>query len=301
MISVKLVHKSEAAGGVVSRRVVLVLAAAVLIPSLPVYCGSACAEDQDSSPAGFSYSDYAAALSSFVDARGMVDYCGLKADDGRLRAFTDSVARLDPGVFAAWSEQDKIAFWLNAYNGFTLKTITANYPIKSSFAASLRFPKNSIRQIKGVWDKLTFPVMGDKMTLEKIEHGTLRVQFNEPRIHMALVCAAIGCPPLRNEPYVGARLADQLDDQTRRFLRNPTKFRIDRAGERVYISPIFEWFGKDFVKTYGTDKGFAGHSADERAVLNYISNYVGENDRRFLTTAKYRITYLDYNWSLNEQ
>jgi len=301
VISFKSVHDCEAASGAMNRNLTLILIAAVLIPMFQVYCDSACAEDIDNSPSAFSYADYAAVLSTFVDDRGMVDYRGLKADDRRLRAFAGSVARLDPSVFAAWSEQDKIAFWLNAYNGLTLKTIAANYPIKPSFAASLRFPKNSIRQIKGVWDKLTFPAMGETVTLEKIEHGTLRAQFNEPRIHMALVCAAMGCPSLRNEPYVAMKLDDQLDDQTRRFLRNPTKFRIDRAGKRVYISSIFKWFGKDFVKTYGTDYKFAGRSADERAVLNYISTYVGENDRQYMETAKYRIVYLDYDWSLNEQ
>jgi len=249
----------------------------------------------------FSYDDYAAALKTYVDDQGMVDYQGLKGRHQQLDAFADALGRLDPKVYDGWDQGDKIAFWINAYNALTLEAILAHYPIKSSFTTSLVFPKNSIRQIPGVWDKLQFEVMGRKMTLDQIEHKTLRAQFNEPRIHMALVCAAMSCPPLRNEPYVGERLDEQLDDQTRRFLSNPQKFRLDRNQGRVYLSSIFKWFGEDFVKTYGTDEKFQGHSQAQRAVLNFISQYLDPISRAYLNSEKYDIAYLDYDWSLNEQ
>jgi hypothetical protein len=139
------------------------------------------------------------------------------------------------------------------------------------------------------------------MTLDEIEHNVLRKEFNEPRIHMALVCAAMGCPPLRTEPYEGAKLDQQLNDQARVFLANPKKFRLDRGQGKVYLSSIFRWFGGDFVKNYGTDKAFPGFSPEERAVLNFLSQYLPAGDRDYLLKGKYTIAYLDYDWSLNEQ
>lgn len=250
---------------------------------------------------GFSYVDYMAVLQGFVDEDGMVDYKGLKANRGRLDAFVRSIGSVRRDEYEEWSDREQIAFWINAYNGLTLQAIIDNYPIEPSFFASLRFPDNSIRQIPGVWDDIEFRVMGGKMTLEDIEHGTLRKYFNEPRIHMALVCAAMGCPPLLNEPYEADKLDEQFSSRARRFLGNAEKFRIDRRKGEVYLSPIFDWFGKDFLRTYGTDTQFKGHGKAERAVLNYVSQYLEDRDRRHLETADYDVKYLDYDWSLNEQ
>lgn len=249
----------------------------------------------------FTYDDYDEVLKKYVDDHGMVNYKALKIHSERLDAFAGALGTLDPKTYAAWNEREKIAFWVNAYNALTLEAIIHNYPIQSSFIVSLVFPKNSILQIPGVWKKLHFLVIGRQMSLDDIEHGTLRKQFNEPRIHMALVCAAMGCPPLRNEPYTGTELDVQLDDQARRFLSDPRKFRIDRDEGRVYLSPIFKWFGEDFIKTYGTNEEFAGHNQVQRAVLNFVSSYVNASDRDYLTTRNYSVKYLGYDWSLNEQ
>jgi Protein of unknown function, DUF547 len=245
--------------------------------------------------------DYAAILKSYVDDRGMVDYQGLKTNRKPLDNFISSLSHFDPKLYEDWNDKEKIAFWINAYNSLTLKAIIDHYPIEASFLKSFIYPKNSIRQIPGVWDKLTFAVMGNNMTLDGIEHSTLRVKFNEPRIHMALVCAAMGCPPLRNEPYTGAKLAARLDDQATKFLKNPEKLRIDRSNNKVHLSPIFDWFGQDFVKTYGTDKEFSGFSGKERAVLNFVSRYLEPADRAFLLKGGFSIEYLKYDWSLNEK
>jgi hypothetical protein len=249
----------------------------------------------------FDYADYAAVLGKYVDANGMVNYKELKAHPERLDSFLSALKGLDTKTFEQWGREGKIAFWLNAYNSLTLKAIIDNYPIKPSFFASLKYPHNSIRQIPGVWDKITFDVMGKEMTLTEIEHGILRKQFNEPRIHMALVCAAMGCPSLRNEPYVEDRLASQLDDQARKFLANPKKFMIDQEKEKVWISPIFKWFGNDFVEKYGGDKVRSGSGDAEKAVLNFISGYVSKDDGEFIRNEKFKVGYLDYDWSLNTQ
>ena len=251
--------------------------------------------------ASFSFGAYGRLLRAYVDDNGLVDYRGLKADRKALDSFAESMASLDGKIYDKWSEKEKIAFFVNAYNALTLLAIIDNYPIKSSFIRALRFPKNSIRQIPGVWDKLRFSVMGRKTTLDGIEHDVLRAKFNEPRIHVALVCAALGCPVLRNEPYTGAKLDEQLDDQTSRFLKDPAKFRIDRKGGRVHLSSIFKWFGSDFVRTYGTDKKFAGFGDAERAVVNFVSRYLPPEDRDYLEKGEYSINYLPYDWTLNEK
>ena len=182
----------------------------------------------DTNKGGFNYNDYAAVLKSYVDDAGMVNYKNLKADSEKLGTFVTSMSKLDPNSFNKWRKKEKIAFWLNAYNAFTLKVIIDNYPIKPSFFKSRYYPKNSIRQIKGVWDKVRFNVMGRDLTLGHMEHEILRKKFDEPRIHMAMVCAAMGCPPLLNKPYTGQRLNEQLDGRTRRFVSNSAKFNIDR-------------------------------------------------------------------------
>ncbi len=277
-----------------TRKMVLAVAAAL--------CGAAALAASDAAEAAdFGYDDYAAVLKTYVDDQGMVNYKGLKADLQHLLAYTARLETLDPKTYEAWSEKAKIAFWINAYNGLTLKAILDHYPIQSSFGRSLIYPKNSIRQIAGVWTDITFPVMGKPITLDAIEHKVLRAKFTEPRVHLALVCAALGCPSLRNEPYAAERLDEQFDDQTRKFAHDPKKFRTDYRGRRVYLSPIFKWFGEDFVKTYGTTARYEGFSEKERAVLNYFRKFLKVRQRGFLASGQFSIRYLSYDWSLNEQ
>ena len=278
----------------------IIAACAALVIGLCAPAAEAGTEGRGSD-GGFSYEGYAAVLERFVNDEGMVDYAGLKADSASLGDFLEAVGKLDRTEYEGWDDTSKIAFWINAYNALTLDAIIDHYPIKASFARSLIYPKNSIRQIPGVWDDLKWSVMGEKMTLNGIEHQTLRADFNEPRIHVALVCAAMGCPPLRNEPYVGERLDEQLDDQSRRFLSNPAKFRIDREDGTLHLSPIFKWFGEDFVQTYGTDDKFEWYGGEERAVVNFIAGYLSADDRDYLESTKPAIKYLDYDWSLNEE
>lgn len=257
--------------------------------------------DVSADSGSFSYEPYAAALARYVNDRGLVDYPGLKSRSSDLDAFAASLARLKPEVLNSWSDREKIAFWINAYNALTLEVILRNYPIKSSVVRSLVYPKNSIRQIPAVWDNFRFVIAGRELSLNDIEHATLRAKFHEPRIHVALVCAAMSCPPLRNRPYVAEKLDSQLDDQARMFLRSPRGFRVDRDKKKVYLSSIFKWFPEDFLGSYGTSDQFAGKSASERAVLNFVSRYVNDSDRDFLLHGTYRLEYLDYDWSLNEQ
>lgn len=247
------------------------------------------------------YDAYTDTLKLYVDEQGMVDYSGLKQNHFELDSFLSKIAQFDDSKFEKWSDNDKIAFWLNVYNALVLKTVIDHYPIRAGRLTSLIFPKNSIHQIPGVWTGIEFDVMGQQVPLDHIEHKILRVQFNEPRIHMSLVCASIGCPLLRNESYAGDILGNQLDDQTRKFLSNPQKFRVVRDKNVVYLSSIFDWFDKDFLKKYSTEEKIPGHSRKDSAVLDFIASYVDKNDRDYIYSGKYKIKFLKYDWSLNEQ
>lgn len=255
----------------------------------------------DSGAAAYSTRPYAAVLQTHVDDAGMVAYRALKADSAPLDEYLNLLAITPREHYDMWIVPDRIAFWINAYNAITLKAIIDHYPIQAGIGRSLLWPRNSIRQIPGVWDKLKWNVMGDSLTLNQIEHDILRKQFYEPRIHAALVCAARSCPPLRREPYSGTVLEAQLEDQMKRFLSNPTKFRIDRENDTVFLSAIFKWFGEDFVDRYRTDTAFGGHSDVERAVLNAIAPHLQEADQDYLRTATFHVGYLDYDWTLNER
>lgn len=235
------------------------------------------------------YDDYGTVLKTYVNNKALVNYQELQKNPEQLETFNTSLGAVEPSTYQSWDEAEKIAFLINAYNSFTLESIIDKNPLKKS-----------IRDIKGVWKGREFNIAGESKTLDNIEHKTLRAEFNEPRIHMALVCAAISCPPLRNEPYTGEKLDQQLDDQTQKFLVSPHGFRIDRQKGTVYLSAIFKWFGEDWKKTYGIDDKFTGN-ANQRAVLNFISDYLSPEDQEYLEQGNYKIKYLNYDWSLNKQ
>lgn len=249
----------------------------------------------------FSYETYERVLINFVDERGLVNYKELKSNIIELEAFLHELTTLQTQEYLRWSQKEKIAFWINAYNALTLKVVLDNYPIRSSFFKSLKYPKNSIRQIGGVFDKIKYPVMGQRLSLDDIEHGILRKEFQEPRIHMALVCAALSCPLLRRETYRVSLLNEQLEDQTLEFLSDPKNFSIDKERRRIYLSSIFKWYGEDFIPINKSESGFGSRSNKEGAILNFIFNRIPEEDRRFLKETSYSIRYIGYDWSLNEK
>jgi len=257
--------------------------------------------DPPSAIKGLDYGLYEDALSRFLDDRGMVNYRQLKNGRGELDRFTETLGALSQSTYQNWNQAEQLSFWINAYNALTLKAVIDHYPIQASFFKSLVYPKNSIRQIPGVCDELNFPVLGRQLTLNDIEHQIIRKEFPEPRIHLALVCASGGCPPLRGEPYRGETLETQLEDQAKVFLSDPEKFRIDREQNRIYLSAIFDWFKQDFAEKYTTETGFQGGTDAERPVLKFISSHLNEQDAQYLREGKYKIEYLDYDWSLNEQ
>ncbi|NES06430.1 MAG: DUF547 domain-containing protein [Okeania sp. SIO2F4] len=237
----------------------------------------------------FNYQNYNSILKEYVNDQGLVDYKKLKENRQQLDEFNSTIGAVNPSTYNSWTDSEKIAFLINAYNSLTLESIIDSYPTKS------------IRRIPGVWKIRRFDVAGEKMTLDHIEHQVLRKEFNEPGIHVALVCAAISCPPLRQEPYTGKQLEKQLDEQAKRFLGNSQGFKIDSQNNTVYLSSIFKWFGEDYEKTYGQIENIDGLNKRETSIINYARKYVDSNAQKFLEKGGYKVKYSDYDWSLNVQ
>lgn len=232
---------------------------------------------------------YGAVLARYVDARGYVDYGGLKRD----HALTPVLASLAASRPDALPEREQIAFWINAYNAGAMALVADHYPVASIQRIT---PSGFPIRIPGT-DQNPFKVRfldvgGQRRTLDEIEHEILRRRFREPRIHAALVCAAVSCPPLRREPYTGARLDAQLDAQMRVWLSDRTKNRIpegsDRAGrDRIALSAIFDWFRADF-------------GGSDAAVQRFLARYATGDVAARLARGAYRVRHLPYDWRLND-
>lgn len=250
---------------------------------------------------------FAGILSEFVDDEGMVDYRRLKQKRGKLKLLLSEFTKLNRKEYNSWSKEDKIAFWINAYNMRMLYIIIDNYPIDSYWLLH-PFPgwePDSIRHIDkriGGIKKQKFYIMDEVFTLPQVEKLFLREGFDEPRAFFALFFATLSSPPLRNEPYSGDKLYKQLDDQAKKFISGQLGFRIDRDKRRVYLSTILQpaWFGSGFISRYGTNKKFKDEEPAVRAVLSFITNYISEKDKRFLEVENYSIEYIKYSWRLND-
>lgn len=249
-----------------------------------------------------SHSVYNSLLKKYVK-NGRVDYSGFIASKQEFVSYLNTLGSVKQSEYGSWTEKEKLAFWINAYNAFTIKAIIDHYPITRSFSiVGLFVPSNSILQIKGVWDELKFKAVGNEVTLEDIEHEILRKEFDEPRIHMALNCASVSCPDLRNEAYVPGRLEEQLTQASTAFMNNPEKgLYIDEGDGIVKLSKIFNWFGDDFIPIYGGGHSFQGRSEKENAALNFALVYVDSDSKKeYLKRNNFRIGYLNYDWHLNE-
>ncbi|MBI4397268.1 MAG: DUF547 domain-containing protein [Elusimicrobia bacterium] len=221
---------------------------------------------------------YARVLQRFVkDAR--VDYAALKADPKDLDQYLDQLAAVPEGEFQTWTKDQRLAYLLNLYNAQTLRLIIDHYPLKSI--------KDIGNFLKGPWDQPVVRLFGKTITLADLEHKIIRKQYGEPRVHFAMVCAAKGCPPLRNEPFVADRLSAQLDEQGRTFMADTKKNRMDVADNVLRLSPIFDWFKVDFI-------GKAG------SVQAFVAPFFPKESFRKMLSDDYKIQYTDYDWSLNE-
>ena len=219
------------------------------------------------------HGEWDALVKKHVSKNGMVDYQGFLKDKKQLQVYLDKLSANRPT--SKWSKNEKMAFWINAYNAFTVKLILDHYPIKS-----IKDIKRGIPFVNSVWDIAFIPMGKDKIDLNYIEHTILRKEFKDPRIHAAINCASFSCPLLRNEAYYASRLDEQLNDAMRRFVNDPQRNQLDKSN--IKISKIFSWFAGDF-KLNGL------------SVVDYLNKYAKKR-----VQANARIDFLEYQWELND-
>jgi len=241
-------------------------------------------------------------LSTYVDKNGMVDYWNLRKKRIELITLARELDNLHPAEYLSWPDKEKIAFWINAYNAFTLKLIIDNYPIEPLFYMFM-YPDNSIRQIKGPWRKHFFNVMGLQYTLREIESEILLQKFEDPRVCFALSYASMGGAFLANKAYQPDKLDKQLDEQIKKFLASPRGMRIDHKKKIIYLSDIFNWSWNKphFIKKFGSIKRFRERKPHIRAYFNFIIDYIPQENIKYLQSLDYTVNSLKYDWNLNEQ
>lgn len=217
---------------------------------------------------------------------GGFDYAKLKADPAKLETYLAALHAVTPETLAGWSDKQRFAFWINTYNAHCIQKVIENYPLKS------------IRKLDGllgintVFDKAFIPMRAhhpdgknEDLALNDIEHKILRKRFKDARVHAAVNCASLSCPPLRNEAFTADKLDAQLDQQMRAFVNDPVRNLIDPAKKDLALSEVFKWFEEDFER-------------DAKSVKEYLIRWAPAGQAEFIRGAKIR--YLDYDWDLND-
>ncbi len=244
-----------------------------LIVSFSVGCSSPQPTNDQSKP--ISHQQFDELLKKHVDADGWVNYDGFLKDREKLNAYLKLLKENAPND--SWTKDEQLAYWINAYNAFTVDLILQYYPLKSirDIGSSIQIPF-----VNSPWDIKFIEIAGEKMDLNNIEHGIIRKNFEEPRIHFAVNCASYSCPVLRNEAYVASKLDAQLEEQTMSFINDPLRNRI--STKRAEISKLFDWYKGDFTKN-GSLSEFINQYASTKIVKGT------------------KVSHLDYNWQLNKQ
>lgn len=203
-------------------------------------------------------------LKSYVSSSGKVNYRGIKTNEKALNEYLSILSSNIP--VESWSRNEKMAYWINAYNAFTIKKVIDNYPLKS------------IKDLNGgkVWDQ-KFITLGNKSySLNEIENQILRTTYKDPRIHFAVNCAAKSCPPLTNKVFTASNLNQMLDRNTKDFINDISQNKISE--NKIIISNIFDWYKSDF-----------------NDIIDYLNKY---STTKINKNAK--ITFNVYDWNLNE-
>jgi len=227
----------------------------------------------------FDHSKFDQILKEYVDDKGLVDYNGIAKD----RRFTEYMQSLQTAKVEEFSRDGQLAFWINAYNAVTIDKVIKTKPTKS------------VREtlIPGLWTSTKFfttrenMVANQVLSQDDIENDILRKRFKDPRIHFAIICASMGCPPLPRIAYTEENVQVRLEEETRKYLNSPRGTRIDRAANTLYVSRLFDWYATDFVQKSGS-------------VLAFMKPYLNEETLAFLA-GKPKISFLEYNWALNAQ
>lgn len=242
---------------------------------------------QDAKPAAFDHTHTAwtAVLAAHVSG-GRVDYAALKQEPAALHAYLKALEAVKPAEFGGWKREQQLAFWINAYNAYTLRRVLESYPFRKV---------NELGEEKqGPWKERTIALAAlapgleaERLSLDDIENRIIRPTFKDARIHAAVNCAAVSCPPLRAEAYSAEQLDKQLDEQVRAWLADPELNQLDASAKQLRLSRIFEWYADDFT-------------AGNNSIAGWIGRYSGK-DAKWISNPDVKTTFLDYDWTLNDK
>lgn len=213
-------------------------------------------------------------LKKYVSAEGIVNYKGFIKDSVELNKYLKLLSDNPPDE-TTWTKQEQLAYWINAYNAFTVKLIIQHYPLRSI----KDIVKMNIPFVNSPWDIKFIKIGKEKMDLNNIEHGKIRKLFNEPRIHFCIVCASKSCPKLRNKAFTADKLEEQLTAQAKDFLKD--SFRNKVSADKLELSKILDWYSMDFPKG--------------EKFIEFLNKYSPVQINK-----NAMISYLDYDWNLNE-
>lgn len=246
----------------------------ILVAVISISCGNQAPKEAESTKPP-SHTSWSALLGKHVSSDGKVNYKGFLQDSVALNSYLNSLSKNPPNK-SDWSKAEQLAYWINAYNAFTVKLIVDHYPVKSIRDLN---PTLYVPLVNTVWHIKFFKIGGVDFNLDEIEHSILRKEFEEPRIHFAIVCASYSCPPLRNEAFRAEKIHEQLDDQARLFINDPKRNTITENA--LILSQIFNWFSGDFTK--------------KSSLIEFLNQY-----SIIQISKNASIEYHDYDWSLNE-
>jgi hypothetical protein len=244
----------------------------------------------------FDHSLWDAFLKKYVNEKGEVNYRAIVQDPKELNDYLTHLMAADPfAVTKRWPREEAMAFWLNAYHALLIKLIVESYPIAS------------VQKIPSVSDIAAFR-LGDPKTgqtqysLNDIRAKNLIGTYRDEKIHLALSVGARGGPRLMREAFTGPKVEGQLFLLTRQFVNDPAKVDITPGRKKIRISKVFKWYGSDFNLDFGTPQPIGKLSPIESAVLSFLAYYLGDEAKsEFLEDGAYKIEYLPFDWSLNDQ
>jgi hypothetical protein len=228
---------------------------------------------------------------------GLVYYRALQADRAKLDRYISSL-NVDALAYDRWDRNTRVAYWLNAYNAVVLRTVIGNYPIRGRSAA---YPRNSIRQIPGAFERRTWRLAGKLVALDDIEKTHL-ASFKDPRVFFAIGRGTLGGGRLRSEAFDASRLDAQLTDVATDCVRRVTCAAIDQSTGTLAVSPIFSWREADFLATHdgNVPERYRGRSPMELAVVAFIEPHLYSSERSWLAENRFRMRYMEFDWRLND-
>lgn len=257
------------------------LLAALLLAALPA----------GALPPPFSHGPFDQVLQTAVDGAGRVDYAGLKACPALLDAYLDSLAacspRSRPERFPDRSHE--LAYWINAYNALVLRGVLEGYPV------------SRVEELGGLetfFRRRTWSLGGQPLTLDQLEGEIIRPQYRDPRVHFALNCAALSCPPLLNRAYTAGTLDSLLDARVRSFAADPRQVRLDRQNDRLHLSKILDWYREDFTHSFSERPA----ASAQPTLVDYLLPYLPADLAGYLAQHPgIELVFEEYDWTLNQQ